>query len=213
MTYPANIDSLKSTIGRRTGLAKQNRFAVYMNLPLISIDVGNILTNVLSGNFNPLQIINDPRDISLLCETATLPGRNIATNEYFTNMKARKMPYGYINDDVSFTFLLTGDYYIKDVFDGWVGKIFDQERKTLEYKDSFVSEVEIQQLNDQNIPIYSCKLLKAFPVTVSAVELANSSENSAARVTITFAYDDWAETSTTGSAIAAKIGNEIFKRF
>lgn len=212
MTYPASIDSLKSTIGRRSGVARQNRFAVYMNLPLISIDVGNIITNLVSGNFNPLQIINDPRDISLLCETAQLPGRNISTNEYFTNMKARKMPYSYINDDVSFTFLLTGDYYIKDVFDGWINKIVNKENKTLNYKDNFVSEVEIQQLNDQNIPVYSCKLLKAFPVTVSSVDLSNSGSD-VSRVTITFAYDDWEETSTTGSAIAAKIGNELFRRF
>lgn len=213
MTYPANIDSLKSTIGRRTGLAKANRFAVYMNLPLVSIDVGSILTNVLSGNFNPLQVINDPRDISLLCETAQLPSRNIATNEYFTNMKARKMPYSYINDDVSFTFLLTGDYYLKDVFDGWINKIVDMDTKTLHYKDDFVSEVEIQQLNDQNIPVYSCKLLKAFPISVSGVELANTSENTVARLTVSFAYDDWKESTSAGSAIAAKIGNEIFKRF
>ena len=192
MTYPANIDSLKSTIGRRTGLAKANRFAVYMNLPRVSIDVGSIITNVVSGNFNPLQVLNDPRDISLLCETATLPGRSIATNEYQTNMKARKMPYGYISDYVSFTFLLTGDYYIKDVF---------------------VSEVEIQQLNDQNIPVYSCKLRKAFPINISTVDLGNTNENTVSRVTVTFAYDDWVETSSTGSAIAAKIGNEIFNRF
>ena len=213
MTYPANIDSLKSTIGRRTGLAKANRFAVYMNLPLISIDVGSIITNVVSGNFNPLQILNDPRDISLLCETATLPGRSIATTEYQTNMKARKMPYGYISDDVSFTFLLTGDYYIKDVFDKWMATIFDLNAKSLMYKDDFVSEVELQQLNDQNIPAYSCKLRKAFPINISTVDLGNTNENTVSRVTVTFAYDDWVETSSTGSAIAAKIGNEIFNKF
>ena len=135
------------------------------------------------------------------------------TNEYFTNMKARKMPYSYINDDVSFTFLLTGDYYLKDVFDGWINKIVNMDTKTLHYKDDFVSEVEIQQLNDQNIPVYSCKLLKAFPISVSGVELANTSENTVARLTVSFAYDDWKESTSAGSAIAAKIGNEIFKRF
>ena len=213
MTYPANIDSLKSTIGRRTGLAKANRFAVYMNLPLVSIDARSIITNVVSGNFNPFQVINDPRDISLLCETAQLPGRSIATTEYISHMKARKMPYGYISDDVSFTFLLTGDYYIKDVFDKWIESVFNIKNKTLSYKDDYVSEVEIQQLNDQNIPVYSCKLRKAFPINISTIDLGNTNENTISRVTITFAYDDWVETSSAGSAIAAKIGNEIFNRF
>jgi len=213
MTYPANIETLKSTFSRRTGIAKANKFAVYMNLPLMSIDVGSIITNVISGNFNPLQIINDPRDISLLCETVTMPGRSIATSEYMTNMKARKMPYGYISDDVSMTFLLTGDYYLKNVFDKWLEEIIDIKRKTVKYKDDYVSEIEIQQLNDQNIPVYSCKLLKAFPINISQIDLGNTSENTAARITVSFAYDDWQETSTTGSAIAAKIGQTIFNRF
>jgi len=212
MTYPANIDSLKSTISRRTGAAKQNRFAVYMNLPLLSIDSKSIITNVVSGNFNPLQMINDPRDISLLCETVSLPGRSISTTEYFTSLKAKKMAYGYINEDINMTFLLTGDYYIKNVLDKWINKIVNYDRHTINYKDDYVSEIEIQQLNDMNVPTYSVKLLKAFPINVAAVELSNSSENSIARVSVTFTYDDWTEVTSAGSAIASRIGTEIFNR-
>ena len=58
------------------------------------------------------------------------------------------MPYGYISDDVSFTFLLTGDYYIKDVFDKWIESVFDIKNKTLSYKDDYVSEVEIDKVNN-----------------------------------------------------------------
>ena len=102
---------------------------------------------------------------------------------------------------------------IKDVFDKWIESVFDIKSKTLKYKDDYVSEVEIQQLNDQNIPVYSCKLRKAFPINISTIDLGNTNENTISRVTITFAYDDWVETSSAGSAIAAKIGNEIFNRF
>ena len=38
MALPASIDTLKSTIGKRGGVSKSNRFAIYMNLTLISIN-------------------------------------------------------------------------------------------------------------------------------------------------------------------------------
>ena len=128
MALPASIDTLKSTIGKRGGVSKSNRFAIYMNLPLISINPGTILSNIASGSgFNPMSLINDPRDISLLCESCSLPGRQITTAEHITRLKAIKKPYGYINDDVSFTFLLTGDYYLKEVMDSWQASIIDTE--------------------------------------------------------------------------------------
>jgi len=199
--FDSSIDTFKSTLGRRTGFAKANRFAVYMNLPLISINPGTILTNIISGNTNPLQIFNDPRDISLLCETASLPGRTINTADYQTNMKVRKMPQGYLNDDVSFTFLLTGDMYIKNTFTQWQDSIVNTENKTAKYKDDFTSTVIIQQLNDNNDPAYTCRLLKAYPVSISQIDLGNTNENTISRVTVTFAYDDWDEQNLGGALL------------
>lgn len=199
--FDSSIDTFKSTLGRRTGFAKANRFAVYMNLPLISVNPGTILTNIISGNTNPLQIFNDPRDISLLCETASLPGRTINTADYQTNMKVRKMPQGYLNDDVSFTFLLTGDMYIKNTFTQWQNSIVNTENKTAKYKDDFTSTVIIQQLNDNNDPAYTCRLLKAYPVSISQIDLGNTNENTISRVTVTFAYDDWDEQNLGGALL------------
>jgi len=199
--FDSSIDTFKSTLGRRTGFARANRFAVYMNLPLISVNPGTILTNIISGNTNPLQIFNDPRDISLLCETASLPGRTINTADYQTNMKVRKMPQGYLNDDVSFTFLLTGDMYIKNTFTQWQDSIVNTENKTAKYKDDFTSTVIIQQLNDNNDPAYTCRLLKAYPVSISQIDLGNTNENTISRVTVTFAYDDWDEQNLGGALL------------
>lgn len=209
MALPMDIDTLKSTLGRRTGLAKANRFAVYIPLPLLSLNPASILGNIVSGNTNPLQVFNDPRDISLLCESVQLPGRTISTNEYMTSPKARKMPYGFINDDVSFTFLLTGDMYIKNVMTGWQEQIIDTESYQLSFKDDYVSTVIIQQLNDKNIPVYTCKLNNAFPVSVSSVELGNTNENTASRITVTFAYDDWEEQNLAGTLVGA-LANALF---
>jgi hypothetical protein len=209
MALPMDIETLKSTIGRRTGLAKANRFAVYIPLPLISLSPASILGNIVSGNTNPLQVFNDPRDISLLCESVTLPGRTIATTDYQTSPKVKKQAYGFINDDVSFTFMLTGDYYIKNVMTGWQDQIMNQQNYELAFKDDYVSTIIIQQLNDKNIPVYTCQLNNAFPVSVSSIELGNTNENTASRVTVSFAYDDWEEQNLAGTLVGA-IANALF---
>lgn len=201
MALPMDIDTLKTTIGRRTGVAKSNRFSVYIPLPLISLNAGTILSNIASGNTNPMQIFNDPREISLLCETAQLPGRTIATTDYATSMKTVKQPYAYINDEVSFTFLLTGDYYIKKLFTTWQEQIVDTANKTLKFKNDYTVDAYIQQLNDQHNPIYTCRLKRAFPTSVSSIELGNSNENQIVRVTVNFAYDDWETANFAGSAV------------
>ena len=41
-----NINQLKSLISKRGGLAPQNRFAVYMALPLISLDPQNLVAKL-----------------------------------------------------------------------------------------------------------------------------------------------------------------------
>ena len=210
MVLPASVDTLRGTLGKRGGVAKANRFSIYMPLPILSINPGAILTNLASGNgFNPMSLLNDPRDMSLLCESCSLPGRQIATAEHITRLKAIKKPYGYINDDVSFTFLLTGDYYLKQVFDDWTAKTINFEKGTVNYKDDCVSDVTIQQLGPDNIPIYTCTLQNAFPVTVSAVELSNTSENTISRVTVTMAYDEWSDGASLAGTLLGIAANKL----
>ena len=210
MVLPASIDTLKSTLNKRQGTAKANKFSIYMPLPLISINPGDRLTNLASGGgFNPMSLINDPRDISLLCESCSLPGRQITTADHITNIKATKKAYGYINDDVSFTFLLTGDYYLRQVFEDWQSQVINFKGGTINYKDDCVSTVTIQQLGADNIPIYTCNLRNAFPVNVSAVELSNTSENAIARITVTMAYDEWSDSASLAGSILGIAANKL----
>ena len=86
--------------------------------------------------------------------------------------------------------VLTNDYYMKTMFDGWLSSIIDVDTYTLGYKNDYATDVIIQQLNVDNIPIYGVKLEKAYPIDVAAVEL-NQSENEVSKVTVTWAYDKY----------------------
>ena len=202
-----SIDNLKAIISKKGGLAKQNRFQVFFTPPsasLLNLNAETIISSAISGNFSARNLINDPRDISLLCQSVALPGRQISTLDYQAEKQTIKIPYGELHDDVTLTFLLTNDYYIKTMFDSWVGSIVDMDQYSIAYKKDIVTDVVIQQLDEKNTPIYGVKLENAFPTTVADVALDNSSENTVQTLEVSFSYDKYVPEgalSSTGSAI------------
>lgn len=190
------IDKFKSVIGKRGGLAPQNRFAVYMALPLISFDPQDLIAKVFNQGADTgggLFGINDPRDVSILCDSVSMPGRQIATTDLQNNMLAVKMPYTYMNDDVTFSFHITNDHFMKKYFEKWFNQIIDRRSMTIKYKAQYATDVIIQQLDQRDVPVYTCTLRNAFPTTIAGYEVTNSGENQTQRMQITLAYDDWYE--------------------
>ena len=186
------IDKFKSVISKRGGLAPANRFAVYMALPLISFDPQNLIAKVFNqGTASPF--INDPRDVSILCDSVTLPGRQISTSDVQTNLLSVKTPYTYINDDVTMSFHITNDHFMKKFFENWFNRMFDRKKMTMKYRSQFTTDVIIQQLDQRDVPVYTVTLKNAFPTSITSYELTNSGENQTQKQTITLSYEDWSE--------------------
>jgi hypothetical protein len=186
------IDKFKSVISKRGGLAPANRFAVYMALPLISFDPQNLVARVFNqGTASPF--INDPRDVSILCDSVTPPGRQISTSEVQTNLLSVKTPYTYINDDVTMSFHITNDHFMKKFFENWFNRMFDRKKMTMKYRSQFTTDVIIQQLDQRDVPVYTVTLKNAFPTSITSYELTNSGENQTQKQTITLSYEDWSE--------------------
>ena len=196
-----SIDNLKATISKKGGVAMQNRFQIFFQPPtankvksLLNKDpktlIGDLARNALTGG-KPGNLIPDPRDISILCESVSIPGRQITTLEYTAERQAIKIPYSFINEDVTMSFILTNDYYMKRMFDSWLSGIIDQTTYRVGYKKDFTTDIVIQQLNQKNIPVYSCRLENAFPVTVNAINLDSNSENTIQKVSVTLSYENF----------------------
>lgn len=202
----STIDNLKATLSKRGGLAQQNRFQIIFTPPgqsLLNINAST-LVGALRGKTSVKSLINDPRDISMLCESATLPGRQITSMDYTSNKNTVKVPYSLINEDVTLSFLLTNDYYIKTMMDDWLASIVDMDIYRVGYKKDFSVDVVIQQLDSNNVPIYGVRLENAFPTTVSSVVLDNNSENTPQKLSVTLSFDNYVPEgplSSTGSAI------------
>ena len=88
-----SIDDFKSEVGKAGGFAINNLFRVF--LP-------------------PLK--GDSRTMDVLCKAASLPGRQIQSQEHVIGLVNRKLANGYIVEDVSLTFYCMNDMKVKNYF-------------------------------------------------------------------------------------------------
>jgi hypothetical protein len=171
----STIDQFKSSIGGRGGFARTNRFSVLITPP-----------------YSTIKDINEMRDLALMCESCSLPGRQIQTMDHSYYGNSIKVAENFINEDVSFTFHLTSDYFIKSVFDKWTNLIINRESFKLNYASVYKRDIAIYQHDINNKVVYAVKLIDAFPISVQSIEL-NGSENETQKVTVDFTYSNFTE--------------------
>jgi len=203
-----SIDNFKATISKRQGLAKTNRFLTIFTPPtaaLVNLNPLDVVGRVANSTFNAKSLISDPRDIAFLTESSQIPGRSLNTLDFAAEKETIKMPNGFIDDDVTFTFYLTNDYYMKDMMETWMSSIVDTENYTLGYKKNYQTDIIIQQLNSFDKNVYGVKLINAYPIAISALALNNESENAFQRLQVTFAYDRYIPENFIQSSISGFI--------
>lgn len=199
-----SIEDIKALMNTKLGFARPNKFLV--TLP--TVGVGGGLLNGIIGAFSGMGGGASPRELNILCSNATMPAKQVLTNDRRIGMEFQKVAYGYAVDDVSMTFYLMHDYGIKDYFDSWRSTILDEFGQASNYKNEYAKTVTIHQLRQplkgfskQVGPIrfnaglgggsvYSVDLLDAFPIASSAIELNNELDG-LVQLTVTFAYTNW----------------------
>ena len=199
-----SIEDIKALMNTKLGFARANKFLV--TLPTVGVG-GGLLAGII-GAFNGGGGGASPRELNILCSNATMPAKQVLTNDRRIGMEFQKVAYGYAVDDVSMTFYLMNDYGIKDYFDSWRSTILDEFGQASNYKNEYAKTVTIHQLRQplkgfskQVGPIrfnaglgggsvYSVDLLDAFPIASSAIELNNELDG-LVQLTVTFAYTNW----------------------
>ena len=166
------INEFKATIARRGGLSKTNRFDVMMSLP------------------QGITLSDRGRDLTMLCESAGIPGKQITTTEYDLYTHQRKFPTGFIQEDVTLIFNVTSDFYVKQIFDEWQGLVIKLDSFLLAYESEYQVDLIIRQLDENDDPIWTSTLIGAYPITVNSLTLDNNSDNAVQKLSVTFAYTD-----------------------
>jgi len=200
----SSIDNLKAIVSQKNGLARGNRFNVIFTPPsqsLLNLNPDVLIGSLLSGSFNAKNLISDPRDISLLCQSASLPGRQVTTLDYQAEKQTVPVPYAFIDEDVTCKFLLTNDYYMKIIFDDWLSAILDLDTYEVGYKKDFATDVVVQQLDLENKPVYGVRLVNAFPTSVTGVEL-DSASTEVQELNVVFSYDKYIPEGPTSTRLS-----------
>ncbi len=172
------IDKLKSAVQDRSGFAHPNRFMI--QFPVIQ----NILTP------------EESRDFDLFCESTSLPGRQMLTLDYTSTRHTHKKPNGYQNEDITFVFNITNDYFTRDIFTRWTNAILNRETYEVGFKDEYATPIIIHQLDEQDNKVYSCGLRDAYPVSVQNIDLNQTTTDSIQKLSVTMTYFDFVEAKT-----------------
>lgn len=163
------IDALKATIGSHGGVNQPNRFQITFDPP------GAVLLN--------------GRELTLLCESVSIPGYQINTFDYPFDavLNTVKVPNGYSYEDITCTFIVTNDYSIRKIFDRWRRAIITNEFR-LNYAAVYERDIVISSLNQKNEKAYEVRLEKAYPITVNSIELNNGTTNDISKLQVVFTY-------------------------
>lgn len=145
------------------GLARNSKFAVELTLP--------------EGLLNNFNISSKLRTILLFCDSAALPGINIATNANRTFGEVRETPYDRIFDTISLSFYVDNSMVVKSLFEEWSNLIQNKQSRTFSYYKDYITNIVITTYDLKARPRYKVKLQEAYPKQIGSISLDYSNRD------------------------------------
>jgi hypothetical protein len=169
---PGNISQFLADINKR-GIAKSSHFDVkfWINVALVS----------------------SIPDLTSRCESAELPGRQIATTDNKIYGPIYKTPYQTIYAEMTMTFIDTADMSIRLFFEEWMNSIYNPKYNQMQYLDTFMADAEVTQYDldgdtDSLNKTLQFKLLNIFPTNINQMS-TSWGDDSPHKLSVTFFYE------------------------
>lgn len=130
--------------------------------------------------------------LSLSCESAVLPGRNISSTPKKIMGPVREMPYESIySADLDLTFRIGEDMYEREYFEFWMDSIVDHKTNNLSYYDDYVRDIHIYQLNKSNDIVYKAVFRECYPKTLNPIDLGFDKVDEYMRQSVSIAFREY----------------------
>ena len=184
---PFSPDTLKALLNANGGIAYNDKYMVTLNKPpAFELPGGQVMR----------------QSLSMLCDTASLPTKSLATYEKTIYGPVKAMPYRMTFTEASMSFIMTDGMNEKKYFDAWQNKIVDQKTGNLGFFDDYICDINIKKFGrtagDINeSPTYEVILFDAWPSIVSEVQLSHSGGTEAMKLPVTFQFKKWESTEVT----------------
>jgi hypothetical protein len=194
-----NVNKIKAVMNMSGGMSLPCHYICNISAPNAFLSQGKIDTIIPGASTLLGPVIGlASRQISMLAESTTIPGRQLATQEHRIFGTTRKMPYGVIYDDLTVTFMCTNSMLERTFFDIWHQFIISPGSQYMEYYTDYVSTITIQKLDNSWSPISfvgsmisTYTLEEAYPVSIQAQELSYDATDQYLKLTVQFAYSKW----------------------
>lgn len=205
---------------RSQGIQRPNRYQFLMDPPPVMQNAASGLVGLI-GDFAE---IGRTRQLALRCSAVIFPGITLMTKDDIFRYgygPVDKTAHGALFNDITVTFIADRDGSIQNFFHKWQrsivnfdssGGIIDDYNGAVgyevEYKDKYVTMIEIDQLNEKNQKTLSLKAQKAFPVNVGDIQLQADANDQALTFQVTFSYRDHKlKTTTTVDSLISQGSN------
>lgn len=205
------INSFYSHMRAMGGIARPNRFEVLLPIPpyvnnfissstwsnlanLPNTIFTNIIPSLTGENNDTAKGATYARYLALQCDSAELPGKTLQTTDVRVYGPTFKMPYMTQYQDITLSFISTGDFWERKLFDKWLNSIIPSDTHNLIYQNEqntrYTTKITIMQYDELITQIYAVELIDAFPIGIASQPLSWS-EDGAHKLSVQFAYSKY----------------------
>lgn len=136
-------------------------------------------------------------DVCLNCEIVSIPGINILTGDRHYHGPMIKMPYGVLYTDVQMSFYCSEDQRERHFFEDWINSIIDPITRDVKFYDSYATSIDITNYDNSDNTSLKCQLTKAFPTSITPIDLGYSNTQQVMKIMVGFAYQRYIPLSRT----------------
>lgn len=201
----------------KNGLAPTNRFQILIPLPSGMQSMTTSTGQDRPSSFEGLEIIKKAasyfgsgntevtRGLDVMAEGTEIPGKNLSTTDVKYNGAFHTIPYGVVYTDIDFVFKCSRDLYEKNIIDDWMNFIFDPNKSEISYMDDYVTDIVINQLDNQDNVVYSVTLKDAHPTLCNPMSVSNADRDTFHLLNVSFAYTSWHKTDQETSPVVSAL--------
>ena len=95
---------------------------------------------------------NNAKRMDTMCRAVNMPGRQILTTERRIGITTKLIPYGYAKENVSMTFTVLNDSYVRYYFESWMNKIVNNNSYEVGYYNDFTRQITVKQMAAGKFP-------------------------------------------------------------
>ncbi len=191
-TRPANprhIDNFKSLLSKGKGMARAAKYEVLLTPP-----AGMVKRLAADG----IDISNHTRDISLLCDTIAMPGKDLQNHsaKYGTQLPTMMVNGHGFEGTIAATFYIGENFDTKSYFEIWQQSAVDPiTNKISYYKDeqglpNYAGSMKIFQLGGAGRTA-GMKVYEVYPETIGQIEYAYATVDTLTLLPVEFQYRRW----------------------